>query len=78
MAGTPPPSALTSISLADLNATVFRLVSAQLAAAGVTVNGSVTGSIIDGGAISAGDTAWMITATAFTLLMTIPGKIFFY
>ena len=32
----------------------------------------------DGSAINSGDTAWIITATALVLLMTLPGLALFY
>lgn len=35
-------------------------------------------SLVDASQISAGDTAWMLTATALVLLMTIPGLALFY
>ncbi|MGV3741656.1 MAG: ammonium transporter [Burkholderiaceae bacterium] len=35
-------------------------------------------TLIDASKISAGDTAWMLTATALVLLMTIPGLALFY
>jgi len=34
--------------------------------------------LVDASAISAGDTAWMLTSTALVLLMTIPGVALFY
>ena len=42
---------------------------------GISIN--YTGSHITGGPVSAGDTAWMLTATALVMLMT-PGLAFFY
>lgn len=35
-------------------------------------------SVVDASTISAGDTAWMLTATALVLLMTLPGIALFY
>src|SRR5687768_206691 len=34
--------------------------------------------LADAGQISTGDTAWMLTSTAFVLLMTLPGLALFY
>src|SRR5687768_15565894 len=34
--------------------------------------------LVDADQISAGDTAWMMTSTAFVLLMTLPGLALFY
>jgi Amt family ammonium transporter len=34
--------------------------------------------LVDAGQISTGDTAWMLTSTAFVLLMTLPGLALFY
>ena len=39
---------------------------------------NVTQAIADEGGLSAGDTAWMLTATALVLFMTIPGLALFY
>lgn len=44
--------------------------SAPLAAAGLR--------LVDAAAVSAGDTAWMLSSTALVLLMTIPGLALFY
>src|ERR1700674_4753508 len=37
-----------------------------------------TPAVAQGGAIDAADTAWMMTATALVLVMTIPGMALFY
>ena len=42
----------------------------------VVADVATTASIVP--TIDAGDTAWMIVATAFVLMMTIPGLAFFY
>src|SRR6185295_17613245 len=34
--------------------------------------------LVDAGQISTGDTSWMLTSTAFVLLMTLPGLALFY
>ncbi|MDP6650565.1 MAG: ammonia channel protein, partial [Gammaproteobacteria bacterium] len=39
---------------------------------------NVTQATADEGGLSAGDTAWMLTATALVLFMTIPGLALFY
>ncbi|TBR17835.1 ammonium transporter, partial [bacterium] len=46
-------------------------------AAGAGVLASPAAPAVTGGPLSAGDTAWMLTATALVLLMT-PGLSFFY
>jgi ammonium transporter, Amt family len=49
-----------------------------LGAAGALAVSAVPALAQDAPAISAGDTAWMLTATALVLLMTIPGLALFY
>ncbi len=54
------------------------LLSAVWLPAAVLADAPAAPSIVPGANISAGDTAWMLTATVLVLLMTIPGLALFY
>jgi Amt family ammonium transporter len=49
-----------------------------LALLGTSVAASAAQTNVAASAISAGDTAWMLTSTALVLMMTLPGLAFFY
>jgi len=58
----------------------LRRLSLGMAAGGATLFAAVGGALADtpAPALDSGDTAWMLTATALVLLMTIPGLALFY
>jgi ammonium transporter, Amt family len=57
---------------------VLALGAGSLALLGTSVAASAAQTNVAASAISAGDTAWMLTSAALVLMMTLPGLAFFY
>jgi Amt family ammonium transporter len=71
--------ALPSLRDSQLSARrVLALGAGGLALLGTSVAASAAQTNVAASAISAGDTAWMLTSTALVLMMTLPGLAFFY